>query len=255
MTLPISHIQERYDPVIRPARERFATSPALAMLSAAEPEPVFLELLLIHFCSLGVALTRPVEGWLLRSSKRCAEVGLDDLSRALHSHAKAEAGHDQMMVHDTHALVARWNAHRRPPLDAETLLNRAPTPGGGMYQQLHEDTIAGPAPFAQIAIEYEIEMLPVQFGPPLLERCQSVLGYGILPSLTFLDEHITLDVAHSRFNALHLERLLQANPDFLDPLVRAGAAALDAYATFLGDCLHVTHEYLESLRCAAPLSA
>jgi hypothetical protein len=243
-----SHIQEHYDAAIHPARERFLTGPALSALFSSDPEPTFLELLLIHFCSLGVALTRPVEDWLLRSSKRCAEIGLTDLSRALRSHARAEAGHDQMMVHDTHALVARWNAHRKPLLSAESLLDRAPTPGGRMYQQLHEDSIVGPTPFVQIAIEYEIELLPVQFGPSLLERCKNVLGSGILPSLTFLEEHITLDKAHSRFNALHLERLLQEHPTFLDPLVRAGAAALDAYRAFLGDCIVMTRAHLAGLQ-------
>ena len=60
-------------------------------------------------------------------------------------------------------------------------------------------------------------------------------------------EHITLDVAHSRFNALHLERLLQEHPTFLDPLVRAGAAALDAYQAFLGDCIEMTRNHLAKL--------
>jgi hypothetical protein len=247
----ISYLRERYEPALRPARDRFRTNPALAALLATEAEPVFLELLLIQFCSLGVALTRPVEGWLLRSSRRCAEVGLPDLSRALRCHARAEAGHDQMMVRDTHALVARWNARRRPSFDAESLLNRAPTAGGRMYRQLHEDTIAGSTPFAQIAIEYEIEMLPVQFGPVLLERCRAVLGPGITEGLSFLHEHITLDVGHTRFNEQQLEKLLQAHPEYLEALVRAGTAALAAYQAFLGDCIAAARAQRAELRCEA----
>jgi hypothetical protein len=141
-----------------------------------------------------------------------------------------------MMVEDTHLLVAGWNARRTPPLDAGQLLDRPLTPGGRMYHQVHEDNIAGSTPYAQIAIEFEIEMLPVQFGPRLLERCGAVLGASTLGGLKFLNEHITLDVAHTQFNRAHLERLLQKKPEFLPSLVRAGAAALEAYATFLDDC-------------------
>jgi hypothetical protein len=86
----------------------------------------------------------------------------------------------------------------------------------------------------------------------VLERCKSVLGSDILPALSFLDEHITLDVAHSRFNELHLERLLQARPDFLESLVRAGTAALEAYAMFLGDCLQLARAQTSTPTTAAP---
>jgi hypothetical protein len=237
----VTCVQERYEPAIRPARRRFATHPVLATCLSGDVDPAFLELFLIHFSSLGVGLTQPVEDWLRRAARRCDQVGLADLGRALRGHAKQESGHHLMMIADTHALVARWNAARRPRLDAERLLARVPTPGGRMYRQLHEDTIAGDTPFVQIAVEYEIEMLPVQFGPPLLERCRAVLGSAITAGLSFLHEHITLDVAHTRFNEHQLEKLLQSNPAYLEPLVRAGGAALAAYGTFLNDCLELTY--------------
>jgi hypothetical protein len=109
-----------------------------------------------------------------------------------------------------------------------------------MYRQLHEETIASTTPFAQVAIEYEIEMLPVQLGPQLLRNCEDVLGAGILECLSFLREHITLDVAHTRFNERQLERLLQTNGGYLPVLVRAGRAALEAYALFLHDCVQLS---------------
>jgi hypothetical protein len=237
-----------YEPAMRPARERFATNPAGSALASASPD--FLESFLIQFCSLGVGLTRPVEGWLLRSGKRCEEVGLPELGRALRSHAKQEAGHDNMMVDDTHALVARWNARRTPHLDAEELLNQPPTRGGLAYQRLHEETIRSDAPYAQIAIEYEIELLPVQFGQMFLDQCQGALGRDILGALSFLREHIVLDVAHSRFNEQQLEKLLQTNLANLDALVRAGTAALDAYAAFLDDCVQIARTRTRELLSA-----
>jgi hypothetical protein len=241
------HVRELYDPAIRPARERFAASPALSAFPAGFAEPALLELFLIQFCSLGVGLTEPVEGWLTRAGARCEEVGLPELGRALRRHSRQEAGHHLMMIADTHALVGRWNARRTPPLDAERLLRRDPTPGGRLYRQLHEDTIAGPTPFAQIAIEYEIEMLPLQFGPQFLQQCAGVLGPDALDGLSFLREHITLDVAHTRFNEQQLGRLLEKHPDYLPALVRAGAAALHAYATFLGDCVGLAHAQFTAL--------
>ena len=243
-----TRLEELYDPRMTEARARFAASRGAAILADTDLEPTFLTLFLIHYSLLGVALTRPVEDWLIRSSRRCTEMGLTTLGRALRSHAKAEAGHDQMMVEDTHALVAQWNASGAPLLDAERLLQRQPTAGGRMYRQLHEDTIAGSSPFAQIAIEYEIELLPVQFGPILLDQCRRVLGADILKSLSFLREHITLDVAHSRFNARHLDRLLQAHPEHLDRLVAAGWRALEAYTVFLNDCIELTREHVAQLR-------
>jgi hypothetical protein len=232
-------VQQRYEPAIRAARQRFASGKALAAAAAAAADPERLERFLIHFCSLGVGLTEPVEGWLIRAGQRCEEVGLSELGRALRGHSRQEAGHHLMMIADTHALVAHWNAHRSPPLDAELLLARRPTPGGQRYRQLHEDTIAGPTPFAQIAIEYEIEQLPVQFGPAFLQVCAAALGDAALNRLSFLREHVTLDVAHTRFNELHLDRLLEVCPDSLPALGRAGAEALQAYEQFLLDCLQL----------------
>src|SRR5262245_25595613 len=163
----LDQLLHRYEASVEGARERFAEESGIAILLAPDIDPLLLERFFIHFCSRGVALTEPVEGWLIRSSKRCEEAGFAELGRALRSHAKAESGHHLMMIRDTHALAARWNARRTPPLDAERLLSRPPTPGGLMYQRLHEDTIASNTPSAQIAIEYEIEMLPVKYGPQL----------------------------------------------------------------------------------------
>jgi hypothetical protein len=247
-----NYVRELYEPAIRAARVQLATGPALSAFFEVDAGPTFLELFLIHFSSLGVALTQPVENWLQRAGIRCEEIGLLELGRALRGHAKAESGHHLMMIADTHTLVARWNARRSPLLDADRLLARALTRGGQMYHRVHEDNIAGPTPFGQIAIAYEIEMLPVLLGPQLLERSRSWLGTDILPGLSFLQEHITLDVGHTRFNEMHLETLLQENPNYLGPLVCAGEAALEAYATFLHDCVHLARAQLLEPAAAGP---
>jgi hypothetical protein len=236
-----------YETGLESSRKRFAEDSGIAVLLAQDIDPLLLEQFFIHFCSRAVALTEPVEEWLIRSGKRCEEVGFVELGRALRSHAKAESGHHLMMIRDTHALAARWNARRTPLLDAERLLSRPPTPGGQMYQKLHEDTIASNTPSAQIAIEYEIELLPVKYGPQLIEQCKRLLGADILACLSFIDKHIVLDVGHTQFNTRQLERVLDDHPECVEPFVRAGSQVLRAYATFMHDCLYLAQDGVRSL--------
>jgi hypothetical protein len=92
------YVQELYEPAIRPARLRFARSPALTAFLEPDGDETFLALFLMHFSSLGVGLTQPVEDWLVRAGKRCQEAGLPELGRALLAHSKQEAGHYLMMI-------------------------------------------------------------------------------------------------------------------------------------------------------------
>jgi hypothetical protein len=198
-----------------------------------------LELFLIFFNALGVQMTRPVEDWIRRAGERCTEIGLGELGRALCAHAKQEAGHHLMMIEDTRRLVARWNARRTSKLDADRVLAQPMTNGVRMYCELHEDVIASDSPFGQLAIEYEIERLSVAFGPQLFEQLKRRLDHTILSNLSFLEEHVRVDVGHTQFNERQLERLLTANPAFARALARAGERALDAYAAFFNDCFHL----------------
>src|SRR6476620_6958706 len=113
-----SHAFDRYEQLMAPARERFALSSGGRALQS-RTEEIFFEAFLLHFCSLGAQMTRPVETWIGRAAARCAEIGLSELSQALANHAKAEAGHHLMMIADVTSLTARWNALRRPPMSAD----------------------------------------------------------------------------------------------------------------------------------------
>ncbi len=230
---------EAYESRMQSARQQFVKDPSLATILAADIDPPFLESFLIHFSALGVAMTEPVEGWIRRAGARCEEIGLIDLGQALQRHSRHEAGHHHLMVQDTRTLVSRWNSRRSLPLDADRILNQSLTPGVRIYRQLHEDVIRGDAPFCQLAIEHEIEMLSVRFGPLFIRQCVAVLDPTITSGLTFLREHVALDVGHTRFNQQELEKLLESHPQFAGPLVEAGGAALRAYASFLKDCLGI----------------
>lgn len=236
-----------YERLIAPARERFAASSAVRALEAVADDH-FCELFLVYFCALGVRITQPVESWICRAAARCDHIGFREVAETLRRHARAEANHHELMIADLRMLADHWNAHRSSLVDADALLEQAPGDGTARYCRLHEDTIVGEAPFAQVAIEYEIEKLPVKYGELVTARCVDLLGFDILSRLGFLTQHISLDVAHTEFNARLLTRLIEQAPWSLSTLVAAGSSALCAYSDFLDDCVRLTEDSVRKMR-------
>ena len=103
------------------------------------------------------------------------------------------------------------------------MLTEAASPGVIQYCNVHERNIVGDTPYAQIAIEFEVEMLPLLYGELFIARCVEILGADILPCLRFFaTEHIVLDVGHTQFNARAIAKLLTLEPSSLPALVSAG---------------------------------
>jgi hypothetical protein len=236
---------QRYNQLLVPSRERFEASPGLNAIRSNN-DPRLLEAFLLYFCAIGAQMTEPVESWIRRAASRCAALGLSDLAEALARHAQAEAGHHLMMIADLRSLVDYWNTRHTPPVDADELLRQAPNYGASRYCLVHEENIAGDTPYAQVAIEYEIEQLPLRYGRLFLARSMEIFGPQILPSLSFVTEHIDLDIGHTHFNAQQLSKLIDLVPDSLPSLVAAGSAALDAYAQFLTDCVELAENHCQS---------
>jgi hypothetical protein len=230
-------LEERYEAAIRPLRQEVEANPTIGALLDPAIAPAVLERFLIQWCALGVQMTAPVEGWIRRAGERCWELGLVGISTRLQAHAHHEADHHLMFIADTRALVARWNDRRSPPLSAEALLAQPATAAMRDYIGLHEQTIAGEAPYAQVAIEYEVEGLSVSVLPRLLEQFRRVLGDEAMASLSFLREHAELDVGHTRYNRKMIQLLVAARPSAIGLLADTGAAAVRAYLRFLGECL------------------
>lgn len=190
----------------------------------------------IYFSANGVGMTETVESWIRRAGERCKALGYGELGEQLCKHAVHEADHHLMMIEDTKQLVARWNAQYTPRLDAETLLNAPFNESVLCYQKLHEDTIQSDHPYGQITIEYEIENLSVVYGPPLFKHTLDVLGKTIEGALSFVDEHIRVDVAHTKYNRKALNAFLTKHPEALSALLDSGKQALSAYWGFLDRC-------------------
>ncbi len=229
-------IQELYEPRIARARELISSAPIATKLLAQDIDARVLERFLIEYCSLGVQITEPVEGWIARSGQRCVEMGLSKIGSALASHAEHEANHHLMFIEDTKQLVARWNARNEPALDAEALIARKPTRAMQHYIQLHEDTIVSATPFAQVAIELEIERLSVVLLPALLAQFRRVLGAEVVESLSFLGEHALIDVGHTHLNTRMMNNVLAQRPDSAGDLARIGAEALFIYMAIFEEC-------------------
>src|ERR1700739_4092353 len=113
---------DEYEQLLVPVRECFSLSPGVQAIKASSNE-VFLESFLLHFCALGSQMTEPVERWIRGASQRWAATQVLELANALCAHARAEAGHHLMMIADTRQLAARWNACRKPAVDAGRFLN------------------------------------------------------------------------------------------------------------------------------------
>lgn len=240
-------VRDLYEPRIRVARVGFAMNPVMSTMLTPDADPVMFELFLIHFSALGAAMTKPIEDWLQKAGERCEHIGLTELGHSLRLHSKQEANRYLMFTEDTRALVARWNAREAFSLNADLILAQPITDGVRRYCKLHEDIIAGDAPFRQLAIGYEIERLSVCFGSQFIRQCMRVLGSTDMMGLSFLQERISLDVSHTYFNQQQLNRLFDQHPEYVMPMVSAGESALDAYAMFLKDCLNLARTYKAAL--------
>jgi pyrroloquinoline quinone (PQQ) biosynthesis protein C len=228
---------EAYRNALAKHHDQLTAHPAVRAMFDPEIEPRLLHRFLIEYCSLGVQLTQPVEGWIRRAGARCKEIGLAQLGDSLIKHAVHEAGHERLFIDDTRKLSEQYLARYGEALDAEALLSQPATRAMTQYIELHEETIAGSTPYAQVAIELEIEGLSVSLGPTLLKQLERVLGAETVACCSFLTEHVAIDVGHTALNQKMMERLTQAHPEALPALVSAGQRALDAYLGFLLECI------------------
>ncbi|HEY3870075.1 MAG TPA: hypothetical protein VGM10_17050 [Actinocrinis sp.] len=229
----MGNILDAYEAAVTTARRALSEDPAIQEAVSPDSPADLFRLYMIRFSAHGVKMTESVTSWISRAGDRCVELGREELGRALRAHARSEAGHEKLMENDTRLLVEAWNRSHAAQLDADELLNVPTLYSARKYIQLHEDVIAGPRPYAQIAVEFEIERLSVVVGPQVLARCAQTLDDG---GYSFLAEHVELDQGHTAFNERQLSRLLEADDSDLVGLVETGQEALKWYQAFLAEC-------------------
>ncbi|AKT38543.1 hypothetical protein [Chondromyces crocatus] len=243
----MSLLQTHYEPHTRAARHLLDTHPDIVKLLDPAVLPSVLERFLIEWMARSPYMTEPVDGWIRRTGERCIEQGLAHLGKSLITHAKSEVGHDQMTIDDARALVEHWNTRHTPPLEANTLMAQAPLDSMKAYRTLHDEVIEGPHPAGQISIERELGHVAVHFGPRLLGQVQRVLGAEVAERLTFIAEHVVVDLGHTRLNEKMLEEAITHAPEHASTYADAGAEALRIYIQFLSDCYRIAAASVETL--------
>lgn len=228
---------DRYNELMAPVRDAAFRAPRVDRILGPTCSAESFIGWLLNFTTLGVQMTRPVEGWIRRAGERCVDIGLPDVGRQLLKHSVHERDHHVMMQDDAIRLAARWVAAGRAELSVPALHARPATKAMRGYVDLHESVIASEHPFGQVAIEREIEGLALVVGPRIISQSRRLLGQQGLEEISFVTSHVELDVGHTAFNNKLLGKLLDARPEALPMLVETGTTALQCYMEFLTDCV------------------
>jgi len=234
---------QQYETLVDVERARFERESTLATL-ILDPgiDPETLELFLVYYHALGYKMIEPVEGWMRRGGERCKELGLEEIGQGLCRHATQESGHHLLMLADARAMAARWNA-RRQQIDVETIISQL-SPGGCHLKSLPAQIAESDQPYRLMSVNYEIERMAVVYGERMLEQFSRVLGEDIRPCLSFLEEHVVVDIGHTAHNRLELAKVLAIYPECLDLLVKDGADSMFRYDGFLTECLGLARAQL-----------
>jgi hypothetical protein len=255
----MSLLETDYEPLVVDTRARLTTDPILEKLGSPSLDPKALLRFLIEYSARSVRMTEPVDSWIRRAGERCDALGLSDIGANLKKHAHHEEGHHLMLIEDTKKLVARWNAaFQGEPLDASQLVEQEPLAATQAYIDLHEEVIASSYPYGQVAIELEIEGLALSWAPNFVKNVKLVLGQATCAELSFLHEHIALDIGHTAFNRRLMNLLLARCGGEVERIATTGRRALNTYLDFLGQVwgrMMLGNRDRGHLKCAAQLEA
>lgn len=228
-------LHSTYAPQVQPFRLALSENNVWRFLD--KPDPPVLQLFLIEYCALGVAMTEPVGRWRRRAGQRCQQLGLGDIGEFLLAHADEEKDHHMAFIKDTQWLVNHWNTTHDRQLDAEALLAQPLPPGVLAYRSLHESIVDGDAPYCQLAIEFEIDRLSTTYGAAALPKIVSVFGGETIKGLQFLDNRVRQGAWHTSRVERVLNDVLEQVPASLTALTKTAGLALKAYGQYLTDCL------------------
>ncbi len=230
--------QNEYQKRCQLARQEFAQRPVVKEIFTEEVEPKLLELFMIHWSALSAGLTEPIPVYLERAGERCKNMGFQEMAEFFYEHEEEEDGHDNWAMEDVEKLVPIWN--RKNPnlsLDARKLLANKFSPAVKRYHKLHEEVIEGNSPWAELAIDVEIELFSATYGPILVKKWVDCMGEDSLSNISFLHKHVLADVGHSEANFEVVDKFISKNPQSINTLVGTATKALNSYADFLEDAM------------------
>lgn len=244
ITLENTSIKENeYQKRAAVARQNFASREIVKELFSQEIEPKLLKLFMIHWNALNAGLTEPIPVYLKRAGERCEEMGLNSMAEFFYEHEHEEDGHENWAIDDVEELVALWNQEEpNYQLNTQELLAKKMSPAVKRYHQLHEQVLEGNSPWAELAIDIEIELLSTSYGPILVKKWIDCMGQSSLSKISFLHKHVTADVGHTDTNFDVVDQFISEHPESVEMLAETAAAALNVYADFLEDAMAYTKE-------------
>jgi hypothetical protein len=225
-----------YDGLVATARARLDGDRRLSALVEPAIDRAQLHTCLLQWKAWRSQLTDPAHGWVRRAAERCIARGYPEVGRMLMMRGKRTADRHQALLDDLQFLVERWNTSGRPEVDAARFLQTAAPASLRRHVNLQESIIDGLEPFAQVAIEYELDRASDILAPRLLKQAQRVLGHEIARGLTALQASVA-DQGQTTFSERHLTRLLAQQPQAVATLGITGAIVLDCHLDLLGDSL------------------
>lgn len=241
-----------YSKLIHPSRTAFLRSAGINYFMT-ESNPKNLHSFLLIWTCASIKMTEKVEDWIKRAGEGCQQHNFTEVGARLKYHASQEADHDKMLVEDLNFLVHKWNELYHDNLTAIDLSKISLFPETKFYVDLHEAVINSHYPYAQTAIEFEIERISVVYGPRMIENIINILGDNFSTGISFLEEHVLLDQGHTKFNIDLMEKCLGANAD-ITKLVETGAKALSIYSGFLNSCQNASSQLLERVQWKSHLT-
>ncbi|MCB9026750.1 MAG: hypothetical protein H6625_10560 [Bdellovibrionaceae bacterium] len=225
-----------YNCLVHKARTRFHIQPGINFF-LTQSDKKQMHAFLLTWTALSVSNTQPVEGWIRRAGNKCIQLGYNKIGQRLVDHSRQEADHDKMLVEDLEVLVQLWNQKYENKITTKELLSLELPQSTKDYVTLHENVINSDEPFRQVAIEFEIERISVNYGPRMLESVMYSLGREFTKGLGFLAEHVELDVGHTAFNLRLLDSCFKENKAWVNSMAETGSTALNIYGQFLNDCV------------------
>jgi hypothetical protein len=226
-----------YERTLKPYRQASIQSEIANRILDVSLHSDVVHLFWIYYNVLGVYMTEPVEDWINRAGDATIAMGFEACGKELKKHARHEAGHQRMMQRDHEALIQYWNRNHDVAIDLNSF-SIDPLPGiVKEYIDLHENNIKSASPYGQIAIQYEIESLAPILGPKQIQFTRDKCGDEVLKRLSFICDHVEIDIAHTEFNYLVLKDFLEQHPETLDPLIQTGKEASTIYLRFFDDCM------------------
>ena len=100
---------------------------------------------------------------------------------------------------------------------------------------------------ARAGLPVHASQIPGELPPP--EQLVAIMRQdkkAVAGKLTFLNEHVAVDVGHTLLNEKMLEEAITRSPEQGRIYAETGARAMTAYIHFLGECLRIAEAQVAS---------